>query len=96
VLDESGEKIGCEVKCSIKKSRFGSEGRFCHFDIVWGEDYVGVLDEKSWLDAISKSEYVSSGAWWQILDNNKKEQFKFRSKDFEEMCKTNKEFRKRV
>lgn len=96
VVDESGEKYGCEVKCSIKKSRFGSEGRTCHFDIVWGEDYVGVLDEKSWLDAISKSDFIKIGSWCQLLDKDKKVMKQFRKSEFEELCKTDEAFRERV
>ena len=77
VQDESGLRIGSEVKCKIEKSRFGSEGRTCGFKILWGKD-VGVQDEESWLEALklSGSPRFTSGAWMKLRARDGKE-FKF-------------------
>ena len=74
VQDESGLRIGSEVKCKIEKSRFGSEGRTCGFKILWGKD-VGVQDEESWLEALklSGSSRFVSGAWMKVLSRDGKE-----------------------
>ena len=77
VVDDSGLRIGSEVKCKVEKSRFGSEGRICGFKILWGKD-VGIQDEESWLEALraSGSDRFKAGAWNKIYDQNGKE-FKF-------------------
>ena len=77
VLDDSGLRIGSEVKVKIEKSRFGSEGRTCGFKILWGKD-VGIQDEESWLEALraSGSNRFKAGAWNKIYDREGKE-FKF-------------------
>ena len=68
VTDESGLRIGSEVKTKIEKSRFGSEGRTCGFKILWGKD-VGIQDEESWLEALraSGTERFKPGAWNKII-----------------------------
>jgi recombination protein RecA len=77
VTDDSGLRIGSEVKVKIEKSRFGSEGRTCGFKILWGND-VGIQDEESWLEALrlSGSDRFKSGAWNKMYDRDGKE-FKF-------------------
>lgn len=99
ILNEKGFKIGNEVKVHIEKSRFGSEKRVCSFQIVWGDsEKLGILDEKSWLEAIKPSQYVESGTWWKILNKKdpKKVDFNFQSSGFEEKLKEDEKFRKRV
>jgi len=77
VQDESGLRIGSEVKVKVEKSRFGSEGRTCGFKILWGKD-VGIQDEESWLEAlrVSGSDRFKAGAWNRIHSREGKE-FKF-------------------
>lgn len=77
VTDDSGLRIGSEVKVKIEKSRFGSEGRTCGFKILWG-DNVGIQDEESWLEALrlSGSDRFKPGAWNKIISRDGKE-FKF-------------------
>ena len=77
VTDNTGLRIGSEVKVKIEKSRFGSEGRTCGFKILWGKD-VGIQDEESWLEALraSGSDRFKASAWNKIYDSNGKE-FKF-------------------
>tara|TARA_R100000152_G_C6775291_1_gene203614 strand:+ start:1339 stop:2457 length:1119 start_codon:yes stop_codon:yes gene_type:complete len=67
IMDENGYRIGSEVKVTLKKSRFGTEGRQCTFKILWGGN-VGIQDEESWLEAIKGSESLSqSGAWYNLV-----------------------------
>jgi len=77
VTDNTGLRIGSEVKVKVEKSRFGSEGRTCGFKILWGKD-VGIQDEESWLEALraSGSDRFKASAWTKIYDSNGKE-FKF-------------------
>ena len=92
VLDDSGLRIGSEVRVKIEKSRFGSEGRTCGFKILWGKD-VGIQDEESWLEALraSGSNRFKPGAWNKIYDRDGKE-FKFQRSQWINKLK-DKEFR---
>ena len=76
IEDESGFRIGSEVKVKLEKSRFGTQGRNCAFKILWGED-VGVQDEESWLEAIKSSESLKrAGAWYALVhDDGSEEKF---------------------
>ena len=66
ILDERGFRVGSEVKATLKKSRFGTQGRQCTFKILWGNE-IGVQDEESWFEAIKGSKHmVSSGAWYTL------------------------------
>ena len=67
IQDDNGYRIGCEVKVTLKKSRFGSEGRQCTFKILWGNK-VGIQDEESWFEAIKVSDNLKqSGAWYNLV-----------------------------
>ena len=68
VQDENGFRIGVEVKCIINKSRFGSDGRQCTFNIIFRDDPIGIRDEDSWLLAIATSERVQqpTKGWFEI------------------------------
>ena len=91
VTDNSGLRIGSEVKVKIEKSRFGTEGRTCGFKILWG-GRVGIQDEESWLEAIRLSgsdRYRVSGGWYYLTDAKGKEH-KFRSSGWTEKLKDKK------
>jgi len=77
VTDDSGLRVGSEVKVKVEKSRFGSEGRTCGFKILWGKD-VGIQDEESWLEALraSGSDRFKAGAWNKLYSRDGKE-YKF-------------------
>ena len=67
VLDDSGFRIGSEVKVKLEKSRFGTQGRQCNFKILWGTEDIGVQDDQSLFEAIKGSNYMtSSGAWYSL------------------------------
>ncbi len=73
ITDESGFRIGSEVKVKLEKSRFGTAGRQCNFKILWGTDEIGIQDDASLFDAVSSSDsLVRSGAWFTLMDENNK------------------------
>ncbi len=98
VYDENDYRIGSETKALIKKSRFGSLGRSCHFKILWGHGHVGVADEDSWLDVLrecsSEERFRNSGAWYYLKDSKGKE-LKFQQKQWKKKLE-DKEFKKAV
>ncbi len=66
--DESGFRIGSEVKVKLEKSRFGTQGRNCAFKILWGTDEVGIQDQESWLEAIKGADNLKqAGAWFALV-----------------------------
>lgn len=94
VLDEKGFRIGTTVKCTLIKSRFGSQGRSCEFKILWG-DRVGVLDEDSLFEPISKSEFVETGSWNKLKYSDGTET-SFRRDDFGKFFREDPKFKARV
>ena len=93
VTDDTGLRIGSEVKVKIEKSRFGTEGRTCGFKILWGNK-VGIQDEESWLEALrlsGSSRFRVGGGWYYLTDSKGKEH-KFRSSQWVEKL-TDKKFR---
>ena len=95
IEDESGFRIGSEVKVKLEKSRFGTHGRNCAFKILWGTDSVGIQDEESWLEAIKGSDNLKqAGAWFSLVYKDGKEE-KFQSAHWVEKLK-DKKFKTRV
>jgi recombination protein RecA len=67
IQDEHGFRIGSEVKATLKKSRFGTQGRQATFKILWGDE-VRILDKESWFEAVKGSEKIKgSGAWYALF-----------------------------
>mgnify|MGYP003111256633 CR=1 FL=1 len=94
VQDENGFRVGSEVKVTLKKSRFGTEGRQCTFKILWGSD-VGIQDEESWFEAIKGSDSVKqAGAWFNLVYRDGTSE-KFQASKWKEKL-LNEKFRNRV
>ena len=94
VLDERGFRVGSEVKATLKKSRFGTQGRQASFKILWGDD-IGVQDEESWFEAVKASEHLKqSGAWYSLQYKDGTEE-KFQPSKWKNML-TNQKFRDRI
>lgn len=94
LLDEKGFQIGSEVKCTLKKSRWGTQNRNCTFKILWGNE-VGVQDKESWLEAIKSSDHIrQSGAWYSLVYQDGTEE-KFQGKNWIEKLE-NEKFHSRV
>ena len=88
VTDDSGLRVGSEVKVRIEKSRFGTEGRTCAFKILWGEK-VAIQDEESWLEALKlsgTSRFKVAGGWYYLTDEKGKEH-KFRASQWSNKLK---------
>lgn len=95
-IDEDGTRVGSHVRCFLKKSRFGSEGRDCEFKIMWGGD-IRIQDEESWLEILKRSKtpnFSSAGAWYTIVPKEGKP-IKFQSKQWTTKLK-DETFRKAV
>ena len=94
VVDDNGFRVGSEVKVTLKKSRFGTEGRQCTFKILWGSD-VGIQDEESWFEAIKGSDSVQqSGAWFNLVYEDGTSE-KFQASKWKDKL-VNEKFRNRV
>ena len=94
ITDDKGFRIGNEVKVTLKKSRFGTDGRQCTFKIMWAGN-IGVQDEESWFDAIAGSEALKrSGSWYELCFEDGTSE-KFQSKHWLDKLKDIK-FRERV
>jgi len=89
VYDETGRRVGSEVKAKIKKSRFGTQDRMAVFQIRWG-DNVGIMDEESWLEVIKLSSSYRVGGGWCYLTTEDGKEHKFRSKDWADKLKDKK------
>jgi len=89
VYDETGRRVGSEVKAKIKKSRFGTQDRMAVFQIRWG-DNVGIMDEESWLEVIKLSSSYRVGGGWCYLTTEDGKEHKFRSKDWTDRLKDKK------
>ncbi len=94
IVDDNGFRVGSEVKVTLKKSRFGSEGRQCTFKILWGGD-VGIKDEESWFEAIKGSDNLKqAGAWYNLIHEDGSSE-KFQASKWLEKLQSDK-FRSRV
>ena len=94
VTDSKGFRIGSEVKCTLKKSRFGTQGRQCTFKILWGEN-IGVQDEESWFEAVKGAPQIESkGAWYTLTYKDGKTE-KFQASKWMDKLK-NEKFKNRI
>ena len=95
IVDDSGFRIGSEVKVKLEKSRFGTAGRNCAFKILWGSEDIGVQDRESWLEAIKVSDNLKqAGAWYSLVYSDGTEE-KFQSAHWLDKLEDDK-FRNRV
>ena len=93
VNDAKGYRIGSLVKARLEKSRFGTQGRACEFQIMWA-DKVGVLDDESLFEAIKSSSSLTVGAWNTLVYQDGTID-KFRAADWAQKMKEPK-FRERI
>ena len=93
-MDDKGFRIGSEVKCTLKKSRYGTQGRQCTFKILWGGD-VFIQDEESWFEAVKGSKNIEQkGAWFNLIYQDGTSE-KFQASKWTEKLK-NEKFKKRI
>ncbi len=88
-------KIGNLIKVKIKKSRFRTTDREVPLILVWSGNKPKVMDEETWLEAVSSHPNVSTGAWNTIKLSDGLEK-KIREKDFPELCKNDSSFRNNI
>ena len=94
ITDDRGFRVGSEVKATLKKSRFGTQGRQCTFKILWGDD-IGIQDEESWFEAVKGSNRLKSSGAWYTLDMGDGESVKFQPSKWKEKIQDEK-FRARI
>jgi len=87
IVDDSGFRIGSEVKVKLEKSRFGTQGRQCNFKILWGTDDIGVQDDQSLFEAIKGSSYMTSAGSWFSLEMGDGKIVKFQPAKWDEKMK---------
>ena len=94
IMDDHGFRVGSEVKATLKKSRFGTQGRQCTFKILWGDE-IGVQDEESWFEAIKGSSHLKSSGAWYTMDMGNGKEVKFQPSKWKEKIQED-EFKARV
>jgi recombination protein RecA len=95
VLDDNGFRIGSEVKVKLEKSRFGTQGRRCNFQILWGGDKVSIQDDESLFEAVKGSDNIlQAGAWFTMVFEDGSTE-KFQASKWAEKMQIDK-FRQRV
>jgi len=93
IEDENGYRIGSEVKSKLEKSKFGTQGRFCSFKILWGGEKVGIMNDESLLTAIKPSNKLkNAGAWFTLEGYDKK----FQTATFPKLMQSDPKFSKLV
>ena len=93
IEDNTGYRIGSELKAKLEKSKFGTQGRICNFKILWGGDEIGILNDESLLTAIKSSDRLTnSGAWFKLEGH----ETKFQTATFPKLMKTDEKFAKLV
>ena len=90
ITNDAGFRIGSEVKVKLEKSRFGTEGRMCQFQIIWGEAQPRIMDKESWFDAVKISDQLKSGGPWWTLTFDDGTQKKFQGTKWMEMLEDKK------
>jgi protein RecA len=92
---DGDDRIGYQVQVKVEKSRFGTTGRKCHFNILFTGQKPGIQDEESWLHALMGSDnIVQSGAWYTLMYKDGTSE-KFQSKTWPKKLQNDK-FRQRV
>jgi hypothetical protein len=80
---------------TLKKSRFGTQGRQCTFKILWGSEEACIQDEESWFEAVKISDSLqSSGAWYTLIHEDGTQE-KFQPSRWKEKLQNNK-FKTRI
>lgn len=95
ITDENQFRIGSTARVKLEKSRFGTTGRRCEFQILWGAGLYGVQDEESWLEAIKGSERLKTAGAWYTLVTDEGNEIKFQRKQWLDKLQEE-EFRKAV
>ena len=95
VENDKGFRVGSETKAKIEKSRFGTQGRRCNFQILWGGDKVSIQDDESLFEAVKGSDNIlQSGAWFTMVFEDGSTE-KFQASKWAEKMQSDK-FRQRV
>ena len=96
IKDKSNNTIGIKIKGQVIKNRLGPPMRMAEFPLYFD---TGIADFDSWLTTMKEHKICKvGGAWYtlQHIDTDTGElikEYKFQSKDFEELMLTNSELK---
>ena len=86
--------IGIKVRAQIVKNRMGPPLRAADFDIFFER---GIDNYGSWLGVMKENKIVKqAGAWYEYVDTETGEIFKFQSKDFIPLMGEKEELREQI
>ena len=96
IKDGSKNTIGIKIKGQVIKNRLGPPMRTADFPLYFD---TGIADFDSWLTVMKEHKIVKVGGSWYTLNHTDTEtgeiikEYKFQSKDFEELMLTNSELK---
>lgn len=94
IKDKNTRIIGMKVRCTVIKNRMGPPLRSTDFEIYFDR---GIDNFGSWLGIMKDNKLVKQGgAWYTYDDVETGEEFKFQSKDFQELMETNTVLQKQI
>ena len=86
--------VGMKVRCQVIKNRMGPPLRAADFEIYFDR---GIDNYGSWLTVMKENKLVKQGgAWYEYVDTETGEVFKFQSKDFIPLMDENDELREQI
>ena len=86
--------VGMKVRCQVIKNRMGPPLRAADFEIYFDR---GIDNYGSWLSVMKENKLVKQGgAWYEYVDTETGEVFKFQSKDFIPLMDENDELREQI
>lgn len=86
--------VGMKVRCQVIKNRMGPPLRAADFEIYFDR---GIDNYGSWLGVMKENKLVKQGgSWYEYVDTDTGEIFKFQSKDFIPLMEENGELREQI
>ena len=93
IKDSKKNTIGMKCRAQIVKNRLGPPMRHADYDMYFDR---GIDNYGGWLTVLKEHKLVKvGGAWYTLVDENGKE-YKFQSKDWEDLITQNDELRKYI
>ena len=93
IKDSKKNTIGMKCRAQIVKNRLGPPMRHADYDMYFDR---GIDNYGAWLTVLKEHKLIKvGGAWYTLEDENGKE-YKFQSKDWEDLITQNDELRKYI
>jgi len=94
--DVTGERMGSEIVCMIKKSRFGTMGREVETKFLWSGEDLCFQEDEAMLEIIKKSDAVNQAGAWTTMKYEDGSEEKFQGASYLERMKSDPKFKSRV